>query len=110
MCSGKTWGWIKDEIESSCPYELRQFPISPVAHRFAKLPTHWPIFREVGTVHLLLMGAPLLLPSSTTTMRGLWVIEPLLVDRELNRAAKTEEIVFVSGSETMIFGESAFVS
>ena len=56
------------------------------------------------------MGAPLLLPSSTTTMRGLWVIEPLLVDRELNRAAKTEEIVFVTGSETLVFGEEAFVS
>ena len=43
-------------------------------------------------------------------MRGLWVIEPLLVDRELNRAAKTEEIVVVTESETMIFGEQAFAS
>jgi len=58
----------------------------------------------------LLMGAPLMLPSSTTSMRGLWVIEPLLVDRELDRAAKTEEIVFVTGSETLIFGEQPFVS
>lgn len=110
MQAGETWAWIKAEIESKCPYELRQFPISPVGHRFAKLPPSWPIFREVGTVNLLLMGAPLLLPSSTTAMRGLWVIEPLLVDRELNRAAKTEEIVFVTESETMIFGEQAFVS
>jgi hypothetical protein len=108
MRADAAWAWIKCEIESSCPYELRQFPISPVAHRFSKLPRRWPIFREVGTVHLLLMGDPLLLKSSTTSMRGLWVIEPLLVDRELNRAAKTEEIVFVTGSETMIFGETPF--
>ena len=74
-----------------------------------KLPASWPIFREVGTVHLFTMGAPLLLPRSTTAMRGLWVIEPLLVDRELRRAAKTEEIVFVTGSETFIFGEKPFV-
>jgi hypothetical protein len=98
------------EIESSCPYELRQFPISPVAHRFVKLPASWPRFRELGTVHLLSMGSPLLLESSTTTMRGLWVVEPLLVDRELNRAAKTEEIVFVTGSETIIFGEGDLAS
>jgi hypothetical protein len=110
MRSGAAWEWIKTEIESKCAYELRQFPISPVAHRFAKLPPGWPIFREVGTVHLFLMGAPILLRSSTTSMRGLWVIEPLLVDRELNRAAKTEEIVFVTESETLIFGEQAFVS
>jgi len=110
MHAGRTWEWIKTEIESKCPYELRQFPISPVAHRFAKLPASWPFFREVGTVHLLLMGSPLLLPGSSTSMRGLWVIEPLLVDRELDRAAKTEEIVFVTGSETMIFGEGALAS
>ena len=109
MHSGKTWAWIKSEIESQCPYDLRQFPISPVAHRFVKLPAHWPIFREVGTVHLLLSNnSPLLLPSSKASMRGLWVIEPLLVDRALNRAAKTEEIVFVTESATMIFGEGAF--
>jgi Metallopeptidase family M24 len=110
MSAGNAWEWIKTEIESRCPYELHQFPISAVAHRFVKLPPYWPIFREVGTVHLLLMGAPLMLPSSTTSMRGLWVIEPLLVDRELDRAAKTEEIVFVTGSETIIFGEQPFVS
>jgi hypothetical protein len=110
MHAGETWAWVKEEIESSCPYELRQFPISPVAHRFSKLPPSWPIFREVGTVHLLTMGAPLLLKGSTTSMRGLWVIEPLLVDRALDRAAKTEEIVFVTGSETMIFGEQPFES
>jgi len=110
MSAGSAWAWIKEEIESTCPYELHQFPISAVAHRFVKLPPSWPLFREVGTVHLLLMGAPLMLPSSTTSMRGLWVIEPLLVDRELDRAAKTEEIVFVTGSETLIFGEQPFVS
>jgi methionine aminopeptidase len=110
MHAGRTWSWIKQAIESRCDYDLRQFPISPVAHRFVKLPPHWPIFREVGTVHLFTIGAPLLLPGSTTSMRGLWVIEPLLVDRELRRAAKTEEIVFVTGSETLIFGEKPFVS
>jgi hypothetical protein len=110
MPSGQAWSWMTAEIESSCPYDLRQFPISPVGHRFVKLPPSWPIFREVGTVHLLSMGAPLLLPSSTTFMRGLWVIEPLLVDRELDRAAKTEEVVFVTGSETFVFGEAPFVS
>ncbi len=110
MRAGDAWAWIKEEIESQCPYELRQFPISPVAHRFAKLPMTWPVFREVGTVHLLLMGDPLMLPKSKTSMRGLWVIEPLLVDRELERAAKTEEIVFVTGSETMIFGEAPFAA
>jgi hypothetical protein len=52
-----------------------------------------------------MMGTPLLLPSTHTNMRGLWVIEPLLVDRGLNRAAKTEEVVFVTGKETLIFGE-----
>ncbi|MGH7284912.1 MAG: M24 family metallopeptidase [Polyangiaceae bacterium] len=110
MRAGDAWTWIKKEIESACPYELQQFPISPVAHRFAKLPMTWPVFREVGTVHLLLMGNPLMLPSSKTSMRGLWVIEPLLVDRELDRAAKTEEIVFVTEAETMIFGEEPFVA
>ena len=104
------WAWIKEEIEAACPYELRQFPISPVGHRFSKLPVTWPIFWEIGTIHLLLMGDPLLLPSSKTSMRGLWVLEPLLVDRELDRAAKTEEIVFITGSETMIFGETPFAS
>ena len=66
--------------------------------------------REVGTVHLFSMGDALLLAGSTTAMRGLWVIEPLLVDRELRRAAKTEEIVFVTGSETFVFGEKPFVA
>ncbi|MGD0526223.1 MAG: M24 family metallopeptidase [Polyangiaceae bacterium] len=110
MHAGRTWAWIKEQIESRCDYDLRQFPISPVAHRFVKLPTSWPIFREVGTVHLFTIGSPLLLPGSTTAMRGLWVIEPLLVDRELRRAAKTEEIVFVTGSETFIFGQKPFVA
>ncbi|MBS2025097.1 MAG: M24 family metallopeptidase [Deltaproteobacteria bacterium] len=106
--AGQTWEWIKREIESSCAYDLRQFPISPVAHRFAKVPESWPYFREIGTVHLFVMGAPILLRSSKINMRGLWVIEPLLVDRELDRAAKTEEIVFVTGGETLIFGEKPF--
>lgn len=110
MGSAEAWAWIKTEIESRCDYDLRQFPISPVGHRFAKLPEGWPYFREVGTVHLFSMGSALLLPSSRTIMRGLWVIEPLLVDRELYRAAKTEEIVFVTGSETLIFGEGALAS
>jgi len=112
MHAGNTWAWIKEEIESQCPsYDLRQFPISPVAHRFSKLPSSWPIFREVGTVHLLLsMNEPLLLKRSKGSMRGLWVIEPLLVDREVDRAAKTEEIVFVSGSETIVFGEQPFAA
>ena len=110
MRGGDAWAWIKAEIEAACPYELRQFPISPVGHRFSKLPAHWPIFWEIGTIHLLTMGDPLLLPSSKTSMRGLWVLEPLLVDRDLDRAAKTEEIVFVTGSETMIFGEAPFAS
>jgi hypothetical protein len=110
MPASYAWAWIKREIESSCPYDLRQFPISPVAHRFVKLPSHWPYFPEVGTVHLLSMGSPLLLKGSTTRMRGLWVIEPLLVDPELHRAAKTEEIVFVTGSETIIFGEQELAS
>lgn len=106
--AGKTWEWIKSEIEARCPYELRQFPISPVAHRFCKLPAHWRPFREVGTIHLFMMGSPILLRRSKINMRGLWVIEPLLVDRELDRAAKTEEIVFVTDRETMIFGERPF--
>ncbi len=110
MPSGKTWEWIKNEIETNCPYELRQFPISPVAHRFSKIPDNWKPFREVGTIHLFLMGSPILLRSSKINMRGLWVIEPLLVDRALDRAAKTEEIVFVTGSETLIFGERPFSS
>lgn len=108
MRGGTTWAWIKDEIEARCPYDLRQFPISPVAHRFARVPAAWPRVPEAGTLHLFTMGSPLLLRSSTTTMRGLWVIEPLLVDRTVNRAAKTEEIVFVTGGETLIFGERPF--
>ena len=110
MAGGDAWSWIKSEIESRCPsYDLRQFPISPVAHRFSKLPPAWPIFREVGTVHLLLgMNEPIHLRRSKASMRGLWVIEPLLVDRAIDRAAKTEEVVFVSGSETLVFGEQAF--
>jgi Metallopeptidase family M24 len=108
--AGKTWEWIKHEIESSCPYDLRQFPISPVAHRFCKIPESWRPFREVGTIHLFLMGSPILLKRSKINMRGLWVIEPLLVDRELDRAAKTEEIVFVTEKETLIFGEESFTT
>jgi hypothetical protein len=110
MNAGETWEWITGAIEAACPYDLRQFPISPIGHRFVKLPSSWPIFREVGTVHLLLMGDPLLLPSSTSPMRGLWVIEPLLVDRRRNRAAKTEEVVFVTESETIVFGETPFAA
>jgi hypothetical protein len=110
MHAGKTWVWIQSEVEKLCPYELMPFPISPVAHRFSKVPTSWPKFPEIGTVHLFTMGAPVLMRSSTSSMRGLWVIEPLLVDRKLNRAAKTEEVVFVSGSETVIVGEQPFVS
>lgn len=106
--AGETWRRIQSDVEAQCPYELMPFPISPVAHRFSKIPENWTPFREVGTIHLFLMGSPILLKKSKITMRGLWVIEPLLVDRELNRAAKTEEIVFVTGSETVIFGEKGF--
>ncbi len=107
MQAGATWAWIKSEVEQ-CPYEWMPFPIAPVAHRFAKTPDRWPKFREIGTVHLFTMRSPILLPTAKTTMRGLWVVEPLLVDRRLDRAAKTEEVVFVTGSETFIFGEAPF--
>jgi len=105
MEASDAWQWIQAEVAASCSYELMPFPISPVAHRFSKLPDSWRPFREVGTIHLFLMGSPILVRRSKTSMRGLWVIEPLLVDRELDRAAKTEEIAFVTGSETFIFGE-----
>ncbi len=108
MQASDAWQWIQAEVAASCSYELMPFPISPVAHRFCKLPASWRPFREVGTIHLFLMGSPILVRRSKTAMRGLWVIEPLLVDRSLDRAAKTEEIAFVTGSETMIFGERPF--
>lgn len=108
MDAGETWRWINDYVRQTCTYELRQFPICPIAHRFVKPPDRWPRFREIGTVHLFTLDAPILLERARTTMRGLWVVEPLLVDRTLDRAAKTEDVVFVAGEETYVFGEAPF--
>ncbi len=85
-------------------YRLIDPPIISMGHRIGAPPTWWPKVPELGTISYLLMctKGPFLNERNHTSMDGLWTIEPYITDGR--RAAKHEEMVFVSGSEVLRIG------
>lgn len=99
------WAWAVATASADARFELVEPPLVGLAHRIGVVPPSWPYVPEVTTLAYLATrerGA-FLGPRNRRPMDGFWTIEPYLVSPD-GRAAKHEELIFVTGSEVLRLG------
>ena len=99
------WAWTVAAASIDDRFDLVEPPLVGLAHRIGIVPPTWPYVPEVTTLAYLATREPgaFLGPRNRNPMDGFWTIEPYLVSPE-GRAAKHEELVFVTGTEVLRLG------
>lgn len=98
------WAWAVATASVDARFDLVEPPLVGLAHRIGVVPPSWPYVPEATTLAYLATrerGA-FLGPRNRRPMDGFWTIEPYLVAD--GRAAKHEELIFVTGSEVLRLG------